>query len=310
LLEIPVVALWLQSGGGILGAETDFKCTGGYSEGIPSELLNKTEYSLPQAYSERMALARLSQEMKNIKNDRVCRLPFCLTVEAEAMGADFNLDDMKNGPRVREYALSQVEELEKIDEIDFSHGRIKAVLEAVEFLNGQNETVALHIAGPFTIVSSLIEPKTLYKAIRKKNESVVRGLQRIEENLVEYALQSFAKGVKILSYSDPAGAMDIIGPQMYQHHSGRVTSSILQKLTSKPHHAVIHLCGKTSTALEKTGFCQSCRLDHAENQTYLEVLADLIDDKECTRIIGHSCFRQVPWKTRNPKIQEIRIDLR
>lgn len=254
-----------------------------------------------------LAMARLSQEMKKFNNTPVCSLPFCLTVEAEAMGAEIKLDDMKNGPRVKQYAFTQIEELENIQKINVSQGRIKAVLDAVAYLSGRDETVALTIEGPFTILASLIEPKTLYKAMRKNHESVDRILEIIEENIVEYALKGLLNGVKILSYADPVGAIDILGPQMYRSHSGRVTARILHTLSSKPHAAIIHLCGKSSTALEKTGFCQSSCVAHAQSQTYLELLSTLMADTGCTRIIGHSCFRQIPWEQKHPHVQEIKI---
>lgn len=291
-----------------LKAMTNFKCPGSYSEWIPPELLSNTEYRFPQAHTDMTILAGLSQEIKNLKNDSVCKLPFCLTVEAEAMGADINLDDKKHGPRVRQYAFSQIEEIENIAKINFHQGRIKAVLDSVEHLTRQNETVALNIEGPFTILSSLVEPKIIYSAIRKKNESIVPGLERIEENIVDYALQGLQKGAKILSYADPVGGIDMIGPKMYQQHSGRVTYSILKKLTDTPRPAVIHLCGKSSTALEKTGFSLSFPMDRDENQTYKEAFFNLINDSKQTRIIGHSCFHQIAWKKRAPKIWEIRLN--
>jgi len=291
-----------------LDADIDFKCPGGSFEGITAELLEKTGYRFPEAHYDMMALANLSQELKKMRADSVCRLPFCLTVEAEALGAIIKLDDMKNGPRVRTYAFSDIEVVKNITDIDFQHGRIKAVLDAAEYLTSQGETVALNIIGPFTILSSLIDPKFIFKAIRKQNETVVRVLEKIQKNIVAYTEQGLAKGVRILSYADPGGAMDIIGPQMYKQHSGRVTCNILQKLTDRPHHAVIHLCGKTSTALVKSEFCQAVRIESEENKTYLEVLAGLINDCERTRMIGHSCFRMVPWRKKAPKIWEIRLN--
>jgi len=291
-----------------LNEKTEFRCPGSYSEGIPAEVLEKTGCHFPQAHTDMTALARLSQEMKKQKNESVCRLPFCLTVEAEAMGADIKLDDMKNGPRVKEYVFSQIEEIENIPQINFYQGRIKAVLDAAAHLSSQTETVALNIEGPFTILSSLIDPKILYKAIRKKSDSVLRGLEIIEENIAAYALQGLERGVKILSYADPVGAIDIIGPQMYKEHSGRVTYNILNKLTVSPHNAAVHLCGKASGALEKAGFCLSSRQEYDDSITYFEALCRMIDDKQRTPIIGHSCFRRIAWQKRAPKIWTIQLN--
>lgn len=283
-----------------LNTKTEFTCPGSYSEGIPTKLLEKTGYQFPEAHTDMMALVCLAREIKTQNNESVCRLPFCLTIEAEAMGANIRLDDMKNGPRVREYVYTRIEELEDIPPINFQEGRIKTVLDAVAHLNSRAETVALNIEGPFTILSSLIESKILYKAIHKKNRSVFRVLERIDENITAYALQGLEKGVKILSYADPVGAVDIIGPHIYKEHSGRVTYNILKKLTDTPRNAVIHLCGKTSTAMEKHGFCLSVRQDHDDTVTYFDALLKMINDTQQTPVIGHSCFRQIAWQQKAP----------
>lgn len=287
--------------------KTAFTCPGSYAEGIPAELLEKTGYQFPEAHTDIMAIVCLSREIKKQNDERVCRLPFCLTIEAEAMGADIRLDDMKNGPRVRDYVFTRIEELSEIPPINFQEGRIKTVLDAVAYLNSKTETVALNIEGPFTILSSLIEPKILYKAIRKKDQRVIRVFERIEENITAYALQGIEKGVKILSYADPVGAVEIIGPQIFKKHSGRVTCNILKKLTDRPHKAIIHLCGKTSTALEKYGFCQSVRQDYDDAVTYFDVLSQLINDTQQTPVIGHNCFRHVAWNRKAPGIWHINL---
>jgi len=271
-------------------------------------LLDKTGYHFPGAHYDMMALATLAGELKQARGESLCRLPFCLTVEAEAMGAIIKLDDMKNGPRVRQYVCTHIDELGDLPEIDFTQGRIKAVLDSVEYLCNQDETVALNIVGPFTILSSLIDPKYIYKAIRMKDASVARALARVEENIIGYAERGIARGAKILSYADPAGAMDIIGPQMYKNYSGRVTCNILQRLAAKPGRAVIHLCGNASAALEKSGFCTSAGVEIEGRKTYLEVLHDLIHEGETTRIIGHSCIRQAARKKRATKMWEMRLN--
>lgn len=291
-----------------MNTKTDFTCSGSYSEGIPDEILTKTGYQFPQAHTDMTALSCLAREMKSLKNEPVCRLPFCLTIEAEAMGADIRLDDMKNGARVRTYAFTRIEELNTIQPINFQLGRINTVLDAAAYLHNQGETVALNIEGPFTILSSLIEPKLLYKAIRKNDPSVLPGFEMIEKNIIAYAQLAIEAGVTILSYADPVGAIDIIGPQLYKQHSGRVTCNILKTLAATPRNAVIHLCGKTSTALEKCGFAQSKRHDHNESVTYFDALSQMVNDNKETQIIGHSCIRRLPWQKRAPKIWQVTLN--
>lgn len=284
-----------------------FKCEGESFEQIPDDIFNKTGLSFPQAHSNKEDMAILAKEMKQFKDDVICSVPFCVTVEAEALGGNINLGDNKVGPRVNQYAFSSMEELRDIEEIDFTKGRIKEVLDCVEVLNGQKEFVSLNVEGPFTIISSLIDPIHFYKAIRKDRELVNRVMQIIENSIVKYIEAGIKKGAKIISYADPVGALDIVGPKVYKEISGKISRNILSRVHAQLGDSIIHLCGKTSTAFEKIGFSTACKINVDENLTYGQAIYQLLEEKPDIKIIGHRCIKKTPLKMGNPVIWEIKI---
>ncbi|MCM1990679.1 uroporphyrinogen decarboxylase family protein [Oceanirhabdus seepicola] len=288
--------------------KVEFKCTSDNLEQIPQCIIDNSDLKFPKAHTNKEDMSRLAQELKKYKNDTICRVPFCVTVEAEAMGANIKLGDEKNGPRVSEYAFNSIEELSNLEEIDLSKGRVKEVLNSVQYLSNENEVVALNVEGPFTIISSLIESRLFYKAIRKNRDIVDKFIKVIEDSIVKYVLEGIKRGAKIISYGDPVGALDIVGPKIYKEISGRSTYNILKRLEEHLDNSIIHLCGKTSTAFQQIGLSKAEAIEYDENITYGEAICDLVKNNKDIKIIGHSCIKRTPLKFENLIVWTLKLN--
>lgn len=285
----------------------EFKCQGDNLEEIPEAIVAKTGLTFPESHSNKKSMSILAKEIRKYKEDTLSRVPFCVTVEAEAFGANIKLGDMKTGPRVDTYAFNTIEELESLKHMDFNTGRIKEVLESVKMLNHEGETVALSVEGPFTIISSLMDPMLFYKAIRKNKEGVDKLLKIIEDSLVDYIIEGVKRGAKIISYGDPVGALDIVGPKVYKEYSGKTSYSILKRVESKLGDSIVHLCGKTSTAFEKMGFGKSEPLYFEENITYGEAINKVLQERKDIQFIGNSCIKRTPFKMKATVVWKIEL---
>ena len=83
----------------------DFPCKLQDAAGFSPEIIDKTGLSFPASYNDYMSLVTLALAVKEDKNFPLCMLPFCHTVEAEALGGKINLgngligdQDPKNMP--------------------------------------------------------------------------------------------------------------------------------------------------------------------------------------------------------------------
>jgi len=155
-------------------------------------------------------------------------------------------------------------------------------------------------------MSLLIDPKYFYKGIKKNRDLVNDVMKIIEDNIVRYILEGFKKGAKIISYSDPVGDVDIIGPRVYKEVLAETTINIIKRIEYELDDIVIHLCGKTSTALYNLGFCELQEVKYDEKLTYGESICSLLDDKG-VKIIGHSCMKKTPYKISNSLIYNINL---
>ncbi len=283
----------------------DFKCVNDKMEEIPESIINRTGLSFPEVHTKAEYIIALSKELKEDKKDTLCKLPFCNTVEAEALGGNIKLGDAKAGPRVESYAFNSIEELMEIGEIDLTQKRINEVLKAVEILSSQGETVALNVEGPFTITTSLVDSRVFYKAIRKDKEMVYKFLKIMEDNIIRYMKEGIKRGAKIISYGDPVGSKDIVGPKIYTEFSGRSTYNILKYMEGELGESILHICGKTSTAFQNMGFIKSYPIKFEEDITYGNAIEYVLENRKDINIIGHNCIKRTPLKLKDSTLWSI-----
>ncbi|MEG2984426.1 MAG: uroporphyrinogen decarboxylase family protein [Peptostreptococcaceae bacterium] len=281
----------------------DFKCNQNDNENIPIDIIKDSKVEFPNLHTNAKDISYISKILKYHKADHICKVPFCTTVEAEALGAYINLGDDKSCPRIKKYAYNSLDELSNIKNINFEKGRISEVLESINILS-KEEIVTLNVCGPMTIISLLIDLKYFYKGVRKNKPLIEKVMKQLEDNIVEYIVKGYESGAKIISYSDPVGAIEIVGPKIYEDVVSKTTINIIKRISDKLNGCIIHLCGKTSTALHNFGICNFNEIKYDYNITYGEALCELLSD-EGIKIVGNNCLKKSPYKLKNSIIYDI-----
>lgn len=288
--------------------EINFRCVSDKLEEIPEEVIKETGVIFPDVHLNSSQMSILAKGLKKYHEDNITMIPFCLTVEAEALGGDIKMGDEKNGPRVGEYAFNDIEDLKDIKLINLTKQRISEVLKAVQNLKADGETVALSVQGPFTIMSSLIDPLLFYKAVRKDKNLVEGFMETICDSIVKYIEEGVKRGAKIISFSDSAGAIDILGPKMYKDYSGRYNYNVLKKVENKLGDSILHLCGKTSVSMDKAGFIKSIAIEVEKDITYGEALNKIMKESKDAKIIGHNCLKKSPLKMKRSIVWKLELN--
>ena len=266
-----------------------FKCIGNETEIIPDEILEELNISYEDSNRDASKMAMLSNKLKEYKKRKYCILPFCHTVEAEALGSTIIFDQVV-GNRIGKYSIDDINLIDNIPQIDLYSGRISKVLEAVQKLKDNGEKVCLAVIGPISLATSIMDSQLFYRTLRKDREAVNKLLNLIEDTIVEYMLEGIKQGVDIISFADPTGTIDIVGPKVYKDVSGKVTYNILKRIENQLGNTIVHLCGKTSTSLENIGFLEKDRIK-VEGSSYGEMLNNISKERNDIKFVGHWCIK-------------------
>jgi len=283
----------------------DFQCTYDYAAGIDEAAIGHLKLSFPDAYLHCESMVQMAQAIKDYEGAGFCILPFCHTVEAEAMGGSVNYGNQTAGPRAREYICTNVEELLQLPSIDYTRGRITEVLRACRYLRGQGEDVVLEIAGPFTILNVLIDAKYIYKAMRRQPELMNRVFEKIKSELLCYIGEAVKNGVNLISYADSSGGVNILGPQRAADVVRDFTYDFLCQAERIIHdRAIIALCPKTTFALLGLRKAMFSSVDLKEDMPYGKGCVELIGKESFT---GQTCIKNIGFQLKNQEIKAVRL---
>lgn len=224
-----------------------FICLGGMMNTAIEEVMDLTENKWPEAHSNAELMAGLAAGIYEQGGFENFGVPFCMTVEAEAMGAKVFLGTKINEPRVTSYPLQSMEDWMKLKRINPEEGRVKVVLDAIKILWDKNPQVPLvaNLVGPISVATSLIEPTIFYKDMRKNPQIVHKMMTFITENLIFFGKTQLKAGANVLAVSEPSGTGEILGPALFREFSAPYLNKIVGALKDYAEiGTIIHICGR------------------------------------------------------------------
>ena len=281
----------------------DFKCT--YDNGVldHSEIVKELGFTFPDVYLHADMMAALSKRQKEKQGSPICVLPFCHTVEAEAMGGIITLGNEVAGPRAKEYLYTNYKELGDIEETDFAKGRMQEVLKACQILHEQGEHVMLEVSGPITILNVLIDIKHIFKGMRKEPEFMKSVFQKVGTQILRYIEEAKKYGVDFISYADSAGGVNILGPKMAEQMVEDFTYDFLKEAQEcSDEHTLLMLCPKTTFALLGTEKAELSDIGVSNEITYGEGCIEILGK---AKIVGIQCAKNMGFLLKSGTMKEI-----
>ncbi len=283
----------------------DYKCHHNNSSGVEESIIAESKLSFPEVYKSANGLAQLSKIAKNAQNDNFCMLPFCHTVEGEAMGASINLGDALHGPRAKDYCCQTIEDVLALEDIDFSKGRIAEVIKAASILKSEGEEVVLFLSGPFTILNVLIDPVKVFKVFRKSPNVMALVFSKLQKQLLNYVQAIKNEGVNVVSYADSSGGLNILGPKFFDQTLEIFTVDTLKKMGQiLGKDGLVMLCPKTTLGLVSTGRAEWGFVDVGSEKSYRDACIDVIGKAQ---FIGETCIKNNSYKVKNKQVRTVTI---
>jgi len=229
-------------------------CPGGMMNMAVVDVMKATSCFWPQAHMYPKQMARLSMGVHLLGSIENAGVPFCMTVEAEAMGAKVFMGTRETEPRVVEYPLITIDEWRKLPKLNENHHRVAAVLEAIEILKKSHPEVPVigNLTGPISLATSLIEPMDFYRVIRKNPGEALEFLDFVAENIIEFGVAMAKAGADAINLADPSGTGEILGPKVF----GESAVPVINKITESIENAagvpvMVHICGRLLPVLDQ-----------------------------------------------------------
>ncbi|WP_027631463.1 methylcobamide:CoM methyltransferase MtbA [Clostridium hydrogeniformans] len=222
-------------------------CPGGMMNMIIEDLMDISKISWPEAHSDAVLMADLAYSMYENGGFENCGVPFCMTVEAEAMGAIVSLGNKIIEPRVTEYAINSITDYKNLSNIDLNKGRVKVVLDSIKILSERDLDIPViaNITGPISLASSIMDPIDFYKDLVRKKEEAHKYMEFVTENLIAFGKAQLQAGAEVIAISDPSGTGEILGPKLFNEFAIFYINKIVKAL--KPYAkggVIVHICGK------------------------------------------------------------------
>ncbi len=217
-------------------------CARSASDGL-SEVCAEGNLSLEDVYATPEGIADVSLRLKEWRGQGFCTLPFCHTVEAEALGAHIVSGNAPVGSRAGAPVFASLEEVLHVRMPTEPQGRMARMLAACALLADRGERVAFTLSGPVSILSCLVDIGTFFRAWRKDRDLACAALSHLGEQLTPFAHHMAEAGTAAISYADPPCAPAIVGPRCSREIAEEFTFGFVETLCREiPDEVDILLC--------------------------------------------------------------------
>lgn len=269
----------------------DYPCFKGIETTISPEVKEALDLSFPDAYKHADTMARISKFIREKNKSPYCTLPFCHTVEGEAMGGSVNYGDEHIGPRAGDPIVDRLEDVLGLDDFNFTKGRISQVLGAIELLKKEGEMVILEVSGPISALNNVVDPRHIFIAMRKDKDTLKKVYAKMHKNLIAYIGKAVDRGVDLISYADSAGAVNILGGKMLKDHVEDFLIDFLKDMEGVLGDGTLaHICPKTTYALIDTGHAKVVEIPVNSQLSYGQSFSQVLGK---AKFIGDRCINNI-----------------
>jgi [methyl-Co(III) methanol-specific corrinoid protein]:coenzyme M methyltransferase len=249
------------------------------------ELMDEVGAPWPESHSDPELMAKLAIANYELSGLEAVRVPYCLTVLAEAMGCEVNMGTKNRQPSVTAHPYPKDLEGMEMPENLIDMGRIQAVLGAIKIIRekvGPDVPIIGGMEGPVTLASDLSSVKSFMKWSLKKPELFEQVLDFATEATISYANSMALAGADVVSIADPVASPDLMSPDSFKN----VLQPRLQKFASNVDSVtVLHICGNVNPILNYMADCGFEGLSVEEKIGSIKKAKEILGDR--ARLVGN-----------------------
>jgi [methyl-Co(III) methanol-specific corrinoid protein]:coenzyme M methyltransferase len=221
-------------------------CPGGMMNAAIVEVMEKGGHTLPEAHHGGDLMAALAEDVNAYTGFENFGVPFCMTVEPEALGSAVDYGSMQCEPKIARENFPHAKDVEYYGGGAIGKSKRGAeVLNAIAILAGKHLDVPVigSITGPVSTAASLVEPFAFFKELYRDRENSHRLLSYVTDQLIDWARLCVESGASVISIADPTATGEILGPRLFEEYALVYINKIVQAVheTGKP--VIVHICG-------------------------------------------------------------------
>lgn len=213
--------------------------------GITVEMQERVGIHWPEAHQHADLLAGLAEAI-NLHTETECiKLPFCMTVEVEALGATVDYRTFDTIPTETHHIWNHPDQL-SIPEDFFDRARVPVVLRAVATLRrryDQDVPIVTSIVGPFTLASKLFGFENFLVWGIEQPEWVHQVMAAITPLTLRYARAQVEAGADAVIVGEAGCSGDLISAKTYRDFIAPYHRELCPAI---PAPTIMHICGKST----------------------------------------------------------------
>lgn len=222
-----------------------FICPGGMMNMAVTDVMDAVGDGWPEAHTDAARMARLTAGMHELAGVENLGSPFCMTIEAEALGATVVMGTRETEPRVIAYAMDDLGELDRLSAFDATSGRAGVAAQATRRMaeGFPNVPVIADLTGPISLATSLIEPLTFYRAMRRDKEAVHALLEVATDAAIAFGDALVEAGADVVCIADPSATGEILGGKAFAEFALAYVNEIVEHFATAGVPSIMHICG-------------------------------------------------------------------
>jgi MtaA/CmuA family methyltransferase len=227
-------------------------CPGGMMSMVCREVSERPTINWYEAHTNPRTMAKVAMELATATGFENYGVPFCVTVEAEALGGKIDFGSCTVEPRIVDYVLSSPGDMGNLKTKSIkTNSRIPVVLEAISRLKEQHIDTPIigNLTGPVSLATSLMDPNYLFRYMVKDKPFARELMNYVTEVIASFGEAQAEAGADVISIGDPTASGEILGPELFSEFVAPSLAEVISRIKAKQAKTILHICGNVKSIL-------------------------------------------------------------
>lgn len=223
----------------------------GMMTAVTFELMDKAGIYYPDAHNDPEKMVRLAAAAFEFAGLESLKIPFDMTVEAEALGCSIDYGNKSTLPQVKIHAFYDKDpEAIMVDRSFLDKGRVGMVLGAIKTARRRYDgiiPVVSSIVGPFTLATKLFGMERILEYVVLEPGMLKVILDKLTKICILYATEQANAGCNVVQIGEAACSGDLISPKTYGEFIAPCHNELCSAIAVP---TVVHICGNITGHLD------------------------------------------------------------